>query len=146
MEKNILGPEEDLFQKSLHQEADFYKGIEKFNYKSPWSFALAGCIALFVNSLAFTMWVIFIRAIVEAFKQGVFNALIGDFLVLIFGGLFTAIGLHVTRSLFRKFKQKSENFKLKTILILAIPCILFIVICWSVFYMFFLDANFSMTI
>jgi len=122
---------EDLFQKSLHGEADFYKGLARYQYKSVWMFLFAFLIALFISFAGLVCISIVIASAISAVKQHVsmVSFIPGGIFALFLGVLIILIAYKLLKSLVHTFSIKEREFKIKAIALLIIPFSIFILIC-----------------
>jgi hypothetical protein len=140
-DEDFFQTKEDLFQKSLHGEADFYKGLERFQYKSVWSFFFAFLIALFVLFGGLMCISILIASTIAAVQQKVSSFIFGAIIVFLLGVLLTSIAFKLLRKLVRTFTIKDRDFKVKAIMLLVIPIALYIFI-----FVLILSTIFTMNI
>ena len=121
---------DDLFQKSLHGEADFLKGLRKNNYNSIWNFLFASIMDLFIILNGFVGVLFFVASIIKIISgEEDIPILLGIFAVIfifLFVAVINIIGLKILVNLVYKFIKKDIKFKIKAILFLIIPIILFI--------------------
>ncbi len=137
-DKNLIESEEDIFQKSLHQEADFYKGMEKHHYKSIWSFFFAAIIALFILFVGLFTISVLIAGAIEAAKQKALSFIPGGFfLFFLYIIIINFIALKLTRRLIYTLKIRNKEFRIKVILLLIIPIALLIFIFILIFPVMF---------
>ena len=127
-DQNPFQTKEDLFQKSLHQEADFYKGLEKHEYKNVWTFLFAVLVALFVLFIGLLTLSILMAGAIEAIKQKSASFIIGAILILFVAILINFIAFRLLSKVIRTFIKKDKNFKIKATLLLIVPIALFIII------------------
>lgn len=128
--KNIIEPEKDLFQQSLHQEKDFYRGIANYKYKSAVSFFLGSLMTLLVLLCGLLTTSIFIAGVIAPFRQHDFSFImvVGPIVLGFFAFLVDAIAFKLCQGLISTFQTKKEKFRTKVILLLIIPIIVFIII------------------
>ena len=128
---------EDLFQKSLHQGADFYKGLERHEYKNVWSFFFAALTTLFVFFIGCLALSILLAGAIEAIKQKSASFIAGAILISFVTILIYFIFFRLLRKMIRTFRKKDKDFKKKAALLLIIPIALFIIIFAALFPVIF---------
>jgi len=126
--RNLIEPEENLFQKSLHQEADFYKGIEKYHYKNIWGFSFAVLIALIILFNGLLGICLLITGAARAIEQKATSFVPGAIFLLLIVTLINFVAFRLLRKLIYTFIAKNREFKIKAILLLIVPISLFILI------------------
>lgn len=129
--KNIIGPEEDLFQKSLHQEADFYKGMAKCKYGNIWSFSFAHLIVEILFFIGLLFLGILSAGIANAIQDKALfypSFIFGTITIILGMSLFSFLGYKILKRLIFVFKEKNKKFRTKAIVLLFIPTLLFILI------------------
>ncbi len=110
-DKNLIESEEDIFQKSLHQEADFYKGMEKHHYKSIWSFFFAIIIVLSILFAGMLVVSVLIAGAIEATKQKALSFIPGGFfLFFLYILIINFIALKLIRRLIHTLKIKNKEY------------------------------------
>jgi len=126
--KGLVGPNEDWFQKSLHQEADLFKGIERHNYKSVWTFSAGVFTDLFLCTGTTIALFILITMVMTIIRDRDFSILLLSLFPAFFIFILGVVCVKLSKKLIKVFIEKSKQFKIKAILILIIPAIFFITI------------------
>ncbi len=145
--KNLVTPQEDLFQKALHQEADFFKGLKNYGYKSPWMFSFAVCAVFLLLTSAIICLFVLVASTIEAVRESAISkVIIGNIFILFMSLLFGSASFVLMKKFTLVFIKKHKQFKTKAILIMIIPTIIVVFTWCTLFYMFFLDPNFTISI
>ncbi len=137
---------EDLFQKSLHQEADFYKRMARDKYESFWKFIFGSLMAEFFIFLGLLFFGLLIASTISVFKEGVSEfslaGILGEIVMILFISFTFFLGCKISKRLSIAFKKQNKKFKKKAIIILIFPTLsaIFILIF---LYILFSSLNFS---
>lgn len=134
--KDLIEPEEDLVQKSLHGEADFFKGMAKHQYKSLWSFSFGYLIAEFFIFMGLFFLGILSAGIVNAIQDKAFfypSFIFGAIAMVLGMGLFFFLGYKILKGLIISFKENNKKFKNKVIILMIFPTLLAIFILILIF-------------
>lgn len=129
--KDLLKPEEDLFQKSLHQEADFYKGMFKHGYGSLWSFSFGYLMTLIFIFTGLLVLGILFSGVSNAIQDNAlfYSSFILGVIILALASIFCFfLGFKILKRLIFIFKKRSKEFRIKAVILLFIPTLLLILI------------------
>jgi len=141
-DKKLFESSEDLFQKTLHGEADFLKGIMNYDYKSIWSFFLAFIVVLLLPfSAGLIGTFIVVMSTMDFIIQKDFSLIPGLIFLWIFSVLIDAVAIKLFKKLFSVFMSKNKEFKIKVSLLLIIPIVLFVTIVFLVSVSFDLNSH-----
>ena len=123
--------EEDLVQKSLHQEVDFYKGMFKYHYESLWSFSFGYLVALvFIFTGLLVLGILFF-GILNAIQDNAlfYSSFLMGVVILTLATIFCLfLGYRILKRLIFVFKKRSKKLRIKAVILLSIPTFFLILI------------------
>lgn len=126
-EKTLVS-EEDLFQKSLRGESEFYKGLEKFSRRGVWSFFFAAIMVFFVFFNALFGVALLIKLVLDTVREKAFSMIPGAIFLSIIVAIANSAVFTMLKKLNGVFEAKNMEFKIKTAALLILPAAFFVLV------------------